>query len=200
MSKFDSSKCMFDPTKFGKGKKIQNVYPETEYFEEFTNSNHEDIQVAILLCDDESPFLGIKDSRVKLTAIYDFLKIERKTKTSKDKFDKIEQFTYGPVFDICAVYLEMQNNHDFSSWWSLNRTFYDLSKVMSKPLRDNEDEGKYVARKLSIQKQIDQIQEAMEEKELKLFGTGKMRMAVARSQLKRMRTYAERHAMDNQVD
>ncbi len=199
MAKFDTSRCMFDPEKFGSSVKIQSVYPETEYYTEFTKNHHNDIKVAILLSDDESPFLSIKDNRMKMIAIYDYLDMDRTTKKGKEKFDQIEGFHYGPIFDICAIYIEMQNNHDFSAWWALNRTFYDLSKVMSKPLREGEDETKYVTRKLSIQKQLDQIQEAMSGKEMALFGNSKMKMAVARSKMKRMRTYAEMHAMSNTV-
>src|SRR5690606_12242971 len=106
---------------------------------------------------------------------------------------------YVKVFEICSIYLEMQNNHDFSAWWALSRTFYDLNKVMSQSIKDNEDVDKYVSRKLRIQKQLDEIQAALEEKEVKLFGNAKLKMAVARSKMKRVVTYPEKYAMENQV-
>lgn len=198
-SNFDTSKCMFDPLKFGGSTRIEDVYPETQYYTEFTKSSEHDIKVAILLSDLESPFLAIKDHKMRLIAIYDFLKMDRKGKKGKHKFEEIESYLYMPVFEICSVYLEMQNNHDFSAWWALNRTFYDLNRVMSKPLKDGDNEDNYVKRKLSIQKQLDEIQEALEQKEMKLFGSAKMKMAVARAKMKRKRTYAEKYAMEHQV-
>lgn len=199
MPKFDTSKCMFDPLKFGGSTRIEDVYPETSYYTEFTKSSEHDIKVAILICDVNSPFIPIKDMRMRLIAIYDFLGMDRTSKKAKEKFNNIEKYAYMPVFEICSIYLEMQNNHDFSAWWSLSRTFYDLNNVMSQPIKEHDDVDRYVTRKLKIQKQLDEIQDALEEKELRLFGNAKMKMAVARSKMKRVRTYAEKYSMDHQV-
>ena len=190
---------MFDPSRFGGSTRIEDVYPETSMYTEFTKSSEYDIKVAILISDFDSPFLSIKDTKIRLNAIYDFLGMDRKSKKGKEKFDSIENYSFMPVFDICCVYLEMQNNHDFSAWWALSRTFYDLNRVMSKPLREGENEDNYVKRKLSIQKQVNSIQEELEAREVKLFGSAKMKMAVARSKMKRMRTYPEMFAQDNNV-
>jgi len=89
---------------------------------------------------------------------------------------------------------------DFSSWWGLCRTFYDLNRSLSKPLQEGENEDRYVSRKLSIQKQLDSIQETIAEKEIRLFGNSKMKMAVARAKLKKTRTYAEMYAQPNGVE
>lgn len=198
-SKFDTSKCMFDPSRFGGSVRIGDIYPETEYYNEFKNSSEHDIKLAILISDLESPFISIKDTRMRLIAIYDYLDMDRKSKKGKEKFEEIERYSYMPVFDICSVYMEMQNNHDFSAWWSLSRTFYDLNRVMGQPMSQTDDVDKYVTRKLRIQKQLDEIQEALQDKESRLFGSAKSKMAIARAKMKRERTYAEKHAMDNQV-
>jgi hypothetical protein len=198
-NKFDTSKCMFDPLKFGGSKRIEDIYPETSYYTEFTKSSEYDIKVAILICDVNSPFISIKDMRMRLIAIYDFLKMDRTSKAGAEKFKDIEAYKHTPVFEVCSLYLEMQNNHDFSAWWALSRTFYDLNRVMSTPMSNNEDVDRYVTRKLKIQKQLDEIQSALEEKEVRLFGSDKMKMASARAKMKRTRTYAEKYAMENQV-
>jgi len=189
---YDFSKCMYDISTLAPGGLLK-TYPELNAYEEFVNTTRdEEIKIAICLCDINSPFLKIKDFRQKLTAIFEYLSL-------KDKVLFEEMFTYTneTITSICSVYMQMQNNHDFTYWWNTNQLYYSLMNEMGKPRGKEEDVTRYVDRKLKIQKQAEPIKNDLLNIEANLFSDSKMKMAIAKSKLTVIRTYAEMFAESN---
>lgn len=197
---FDTSKCLFDPSKFGGKKRIQDIYPETSAYEEFTGSFEDEIKIAILLSDFNSPFIKITEYKPKVTSIFDYLKLDRKDKKYEILFNHLVTFNELRIFSICALYIQIQNNDDFAYWWNLSQLFYSLMSEMGRP-RDKETSViNDVNMKLKIQKQADEIKNTLRECTIDLFGSTEMKMAAARAKLNQTRTYAEMYAVENSVE
>lgn len=191
--KFDTSECYFNPSRFGGDTKIQDVYPESSAYTEFL-SPEEDIKIAILLSDFKSPFLKIKDHKQKVQMIFKFLGINTKTGRYKKVLEDIEDFRDRSIYPLCAIYIQIQNNEEFSYWWNLSQLYYELMAEMGRPREQGESLDRNVNMKLKIQKQADEIKETLSDCSVNLFGTSEMKMAVARAKLEKTRTYPEMHA------
>lgn len=197
-AEFDTSKCLFDPGKFGGGKRIQDIYPETSAYEEFNIDDQSLIKVAILLSDFNSPFHKIKDFKQLVVSVFNFLGIN--DDSHKEILESIQSIRENDVFEICSVVMQLQNNHEFAYWWNLNQMYYSLMYDMGRPRKKGEASLNDVSKKLAIQKQADQILQDLKEKEADLFGTPEMKMAIAKSKLNKIRTYAEMYAEENSVE
>ena len=196
MIEYDFSKCMYDIS-VAEGKLLK-VFPEFNAYEEFVAAqNDNEIKISICLSDAESPFLKIKDYRQKTVAIFDYLGIDPKEAKNKSLFDGIVSYTHQRIYAICSIYLQMQNEHDFTYWWNMNQLYYSLMNEMSKPRLKSEDINKYVSRKLAIQKQAEPIKNDLLNVESNIFSDSKMKAAIAKAKLKSVRTYAEMYSAVN---
>lgn len=200
MLEFDTSKCTYDVAKISKHQKIIEVYPELSAYDEFMAAeNDNEIKIAILLSDFESPFVKIKDVKQKTIAIFKYLEIPLTGSRMNDLFEKVVNYQHERIFAICASYLQIQNNHDFTHWWNLNQLYYSLMAEMGKPRGKEEDVSRYVDRNLKIQKQSEPIKNDLLKIEAELFSDSKMKMAIARSKITQKRNYAEMYADQNSV-
>lgn len=196
---YDFSKCHYDISVVSSGGLLKS-YPELNAYEEFVAAhNDNEIKISICLTDENSPFLKVKEYKQKLIAIFEYFDMPLKNKKNNDLFNEILNYTNQRIFGMCGVYLQMQNNHNFTYWWNTNQLYYSLMNEMGKPMGKNEDVSKYVDRKLKIQKQAEPIKSDLQDIEADLFSDSKMKMAIAKSKLTKMRTYPEMHAEENTV-
>lgn len=199
-SSYDFSKCMYDisgPVRGG----LLKAFPELSAYEEISNAHDDnEIKIALLITDEGSPFLKVKDLKQKLLAIFDYLEIALNNDRSKLLFNEVLNYTNERIAAMCGLFLQMQNNHDFTYWWNTNQLYYSLMNEMGKPKGKDEDVGKYVNRKLAIQKQAEPIKNDLMNIEANIFSDSKMKAAIAKSKLRLTRSYAEMFAEDNAVD
>lgn len=195
---YDFSKCMYDPTTPGE---LLKVYPEFSVYEEFRAAESDnEIRIMIMITDAESPFRKVKDINQKVIGVCEFLKIDLSVEENKKLFDSIVSYTNERIFPMCGVYLQMQNNHNFTYWWNTNQLYYALMNEMGKPMSKNEKAGDYVRRNLQIQKQAEPILNDLLTIEASLFADSKMKAAIAKSKLKLTRTYAEMYSEENKTE
>lgn len=204
MADYDFSKCMYDIT-VPMPKGMVAAYPELSSYEEITAAhNDNEIKISLMLTDAGSPFLKVKVLKEKLVAIFSYLDIPLKNAKNKLLFDSVLNYDNDRVFAMCGLFLQMQNNHEFTYWWNTNQLYYSLMTEMGKPrvkLQDGSQEEitRYVDRKLKIQKQADPIKNDLLKIEAEIFSDSKMKMAIAKSKLRLTRTYPEMHADENSV-
>lgn len=200
MIEYDFSKCMYDISG-DNGSGLLKRFPELNAYEEFIAAhNDNEIKIAMCLTDNNSPFLKIKDYKQKVIAIFSYLEMNTKNTKTKQLFDEVMEYRHERTFAMCAIYLQMQNDHDFTYWWNMNQLYYSLMVEMGKPRGKDEDVGKFVTRKLSIQRQADPIKNDLLNVEANLFADSKMKAAIAQSKIKKLRTFPEMYADLNSVE
>lgn len=203
MSVLDFSNCMYDLSKVGKNERITEVFPELQNYDEIIKASDSEIRIAFALADFNSPVVRIKDITQRFKILFEYLDIDLKIVANKALFESLSEWTNVNIANVASAYLFMQNNHDFTHWWNLNQLFYSLMQEMGKPRQkidgELEDINKYVKRQLDIQKQSNPIKSELQGIEANLFSDAKMRMAVAKSKLTKIRTYSEMHAVENSV-
>lgn len=196
MATFDLSSLLIDFTQAPAGVKVIDHFPELTPYPEFINAFDNEIKIAILIADIESPFLKIKDNESRLKAIFEFLDIGLMNLKTKELFNSVLNYTHGRVIDACCRYIQIQNNHDFASWWSLNLAFYELQKQSVKTREANEDVTKFVKGKTETSKEMDRIATMLKDYEARLFKDTKMKQKMVEQQLKKISFFPEKMAED----
>lgn len=198
---YDFSRCMFDFTKCPPHVKLKDFFTQLSVYEEFNTPFDREIKIAICLSDFDSPFIRITESDLKLKSIFEFLEIGLATKANQEFYETIYNFSNNRIGGMCARYIQLQNNHDYSHWWTLNQLYYDLQKEATKPKEQSETIDRYVAKKLNIQKQMASFTKELKELEAGLFNDTKLKRAIVQAELeKKIRLYPEMLAMENQVE
>lgn len=197
----DYNNLLFDISKFGSGKSIMDAYPELFAYKEMLEVKEEEWKVAILMVDLGSPFVRIKDPKLKLESIYDALGYDKTGVTYDIFFDAINYRSSG-VIDACTFLIEYQNNHEFSAWMELNKLFYDILRLISTPLDpESENYEKDIDTNIRRTKSLDDLQEKLRKYEANLFGSVAMKSAAAfRSKKKLTINWNEKYAVENQVE
>lgn len=198
MAEYKFNECSFDITKFGGRVKIQDAYPELLAYKEYAKVTEREWKIGILISDIGSPFIGIKDFNKKLSEIFSVLKIE--IKKNKELFDVIINHKETPVFDIVSFILEYQNNNKFTQWFMGQEMFNRTTRMMNRAQREGEDEDSYFEFQYKQNQKLETLRKQLDPLELELFGTAAMKAAVFRSKSKLKRNYAEKYAMQNQVE
>lgn len=200
MSKQNFENLQFDVTKFGGRVSIQDAYPELLPYKEYEHITSEEWKVAILMTDVGSSFVKIKDQSQKIQNIFDELKIDRKK--NEKLYDEAVNQKQSSVVDACSFLIEYQNNHEFAAWFQLNKIYYELLQVISKPLDINsQNYDKEFDRRMILQAKLSTMQADLKKYETSLFGTAAMKAAAAfRSKKKMHINYNEKYAQENQVE
>lgn len=199
MSKLDFSKCLFDPTRLTKAKKVQDVFPELLPYKDISDIVF-DWQVGICLTDLGSPFIKIKDHKQKLDAIYDYFGFDRIKGKLSDEYDLAVKYRPCGIMDVCTFMIEYQNNYDFAAWFTLNQSYFELMQVIRTPKKEDDDEGRYWDRRSKNQERSAAIAEKLKDYEVNLFGSAAMKTAAARSKKIKIQNYNEKYSQENQVE
>lgn len=193
-SNYDLSKCYIDITRVPNRTRVIEFFIELAAYPEFRDISDEEIRIAFLISDIESPFIKIKEPTMRLTALFEFLDIGLKTLPKKELFKQVLDYKHDRIFKACSRVIQLINNHDYAIWWTLNMAFYDLQKESSTPKGTNEDTSKYVATKTAITQQMSKISEQLKTLEARLFGDVKMKQAVVDQELKKISFWPEKMA------
>jgi len=172
-------------------------FVELSAYPEFVNvHNDNEIKIAILIADIESPFRKIKEPNMRLKALFEFLGIGLKTAAMQEFYNDVLNYRQKEVMEAACRYIQMLNNHDYSIWWTLNLSFYDLQKESVKQRKDDENVKAYVTAKVAITKEMDIIGEKLKTYEARIFGDVKLKQAIVNQELNKMSFFPEKMAQD----
>lgn len=175
-------------------------FPELSAYPEFVNvHNDNEIKIAILISDIESPFRKIRDPHMRLKALFEFLDIGLVTGAMKDFYDDVLNYRQPEVMAAACRYIQMLNNHDYSIWWTLNLSFYDLQKESVIQRKVDENVKSYVAAKVAITKEMDLIGEKLKTYEARIFGDVKLKQAIVNQELQKISFFPEKMAQEFQT-
>lgn len=194
MSTYDLSRCYIDITLIPNRTRIIEQHIELAAYPEFKDISDEELRIAFLISDIESPFIKIKEPQMRLIALFEFLDIGLKTPTKKELFKQVLDYKHPRIFLACSRVIQLINNHDYAIWWTLNMAFYDLQKESSTPKGSTESTKSYVDTKTSITNQMSTIGEKLKTLEGRLFGDTKMKQAMIDQELKKISYYPEQMA------
>jgi hypothetical protein len=172
-----------------------DFYPELSAYPEFVNvHNDNEIKIAIAISDMQSPFLKIKDPRMRINAIFEYLDIGLKSTLNQEFFERVLNYTDKYVFPACGRYLQMLNNHDFAAWWSLNIAYYGLVQESIKPMKEGGDAKKHAMEAAALSNQMDTMATKLKTYESRLFPDAKMKQKIVDENLKKIEFYPEKYA------
>lgn len=198
MAEYKYSDCLFDITKFGGRVKIQDAYPELLPYKDLLKINEKDLKIGILISDMGSPLVKIKDYNQKIREIFNILKID--LKKNKELFENIIDHRVCDVYGVVSFMLEYQNNLKFTLWWKNQEQFDNILKRMSAPKGEEQSEDAFDEYQFKTLQRLDTIRVTLEKLELDLFATAAQKAAVYRQKKTLKTNYAEKHAIENQVE
>lgn len=190
------SKMRYDVSK--PGLLIRN-YPELEDFREFKNPlDDELLKLAVLISDENSPFVKEKDyMRIVLSAC-DYLKITDNDFTKKlivggdsGKADKVRKFVH--------LLFTTENNWAYQSWYNFLYAYHESSLVIRTPL--DPSESKYEERaknKQVLLKQLPSMQRDLISYEQQIFPNSIVKQIVTQ-QTAKVTNWAEKMAKEQPV-
>jgi hypothetical protein len=192
---FDLSALYIDFSKCPKGTPLLTFFPELSAFPEYKKAENDDqIKIAILTADNESPFAKIKDRETMLTSIFEFLKIPIETKKQKEFFDQVMAYRHDIVLDCWIRYIQIIHDTDYTDWLMMQQTYNFLLEKSKVKQETGESEDKYLDRRLKIQKNLKQIGADMKELEIKLYPDSKAAREAALRENVKIVLYAEQYA------
>lgn len=194
MAVFDLSPLLIDFTLVPAKVKIIDHFPELSTFPEFVDAHENEIKIAICISDIESPFLKIKDNESRLKAIFEFLEIGLMNTKTRELFNDVLNYRHARVIQACCRYIQLQNNHDFASWWSLNLAFYELQKQSVKTRGADEDVAKFVKGKTETSREMDRIATMLKDYEARLFKDVRLKQKLVEQELKKISYFPEKLA------
>lgn len=195
---FDLSKLYIDFTQCPTNERLVDFFPELSAFPEFRNAeNDNEIKIAILTGDNESPFTRIKDRETMLTSIFDTLNIPRSTDEEKEFYKQVVTYRHNRIKDCWIRYIQIIHDTDFTDWLMMQETYNFLLFQSKIPKKDEEDDGKYLDRRLKIQANIKKIGADLKELEIKLYPDSKAAREASLKENIKISLFAERYAEDN---
>lgn len=195
---FDLSALYIDFSKCPVGTPLLTHFPELGAFPEFKKAeNDNQIKIAILTADNESPFAKIKDRETMLNSIFEFLKIPLETQKEKDFFNEVMSYRNDLVLDCWIRYIQMIHDTDYTDWLMMQQTYNFLLEKSKVKQEAGESEDKYLDRRLKIQKNLKQIGADMKELEIKLYPDSKAAREAALRENIKIVLYAEQYAESN---
>jgi len=195
---FDLTPLYIDFSKCEEGERLIDKFPELSAFPEFRAAlDDNEIKIAILTADNESPFARIKDREIMLNSVFDFLNIPRTTDLQKQFFHEVFMYRHDRVMDCWIRYIQIIHDTDYTNWLQMQQTYNFLLFESKKPKTDGENEDKYLDRRLKIQKSLKTIGEDLKALEIKLYPDSKAAREAALKENIKIQTIAEKYAEDS---
>lgn len=180
--------------------KLVEQFSELSAFPEFRNvMDDNEIKIAILMGDVDSPFIRIRNRETMLNSIFDYLDIPTKTKSDQEFFNKILHYKHSGVTGCWVRYIQILHDTDWTDWSMAQQTYNFLLFESQNPQEKDEGPDKYLARRLKIQDSIKKIGVDIKSIESKLFPDSKAAREAALHENKLILTYAEKYAEENTV-
>ena len=188
-STHDFSGLYLDFHKCPKDQSLCSFFPELNAFKEFTKADSDDdIKVAILIGDPDSPFVRIKDRPTMVRAVLDHLKIPVETEEEKTYFDNIVNYRELSVAGCWIRYVQIMHNTLFTDWVMAQKTYNLVLFEL------NKDEGIELNKRLTLQKELRTLGASLREIEGLVFLDSKAAQEAALLEVTKISLYAERYA------
>lgn len=175
------------------GENIREKFPELNSFPEFYECTDDQIKIAILLGDIDSPFVRIKERENMVKAIFEYLNIDVKTNVSM--FEKIVNYKHQIVMGAWVRYLQILHETDFTDWLLCKKDYEFFIGQTNDVKMDKESDINYYKRRNEARERVKDLGQEMRKIEAKLFPDSKAarEAALVESRMK-IRLYAEKHA------
>jgi len=195
---FDLSKLYIDFTLCPADEKLVGFFAELSAFDEFLNTEDENIiKIAILTADMESPFLKIRDRKTMIKSAFDFLNIKTEDQESTQLFNEIVEYKNANYLDCFGRYLMIYHDIDWTEYQSTKQTHDILTMDSMRSIQKDEDLVKFVDRKDKVRKMLKATGEELRKLEAKIYPDSRAAREIAMNEAKKIRTYAEKYAESN---
>lgn len=179
------------------GKKLVEHFTELSAFPEFNAAlSDNEIKIAILTSDLDSPFLKIRDRETMLRSIFDSLSIKIDSKEEKVFFEEVLQYKHTRVIGCWIRYIQMLHDTDYTDWLLSQQTYNFLLFESQKPKETTETDDKYLDRRIKIQNNLKKFGAEMKVIEAKIFPDSKAAREASMHENKKIVTYAEKYSED----
>lgn len=195
----DFDKCLVPFDQCPKGIKLSDHFSELKAVPSIENYTEDEIKIVICISDLDSPFIKkISDAEMRLNAIFEYLKIDKKSNITF--FENLLAWKEKKITEFVSSYLQMQADQDWRRYLNLERLCSQLQDELSRPIDFLGDEvDNDVKRKLAIEKNIDDIIEKLKKYESRLFPDRIMKRAIVINEMTKILSYPERYAQERQV-
>lgn len=181
-------------------KKLIEQFSELSAFPEFKKAlDDNEIKIAILMGDIDSPFIRIRNRETMLNSIFDYLEIPIKTKSEQEFFNQVLHYKHDRIIGCWVRYIQILHDTDWTDWTMAQQTYNFLLFESQKPEDSDDTPDKYLARRLKIQESIKKVGIEIKAIEAKLFPDSKSAREAALYENKLIVTYAEKYAEENTV-
>jgi len=193
----DLSNLYINFTEADPSKKLVEQYSELSAFPEFNNAIHDnEIKIAILQGDIDSPFIRIRDRETMLKSIFEFLSIPIKTQNQTEFFNEVLYYKHTRVTGCWVRYIQILHDTDWTDWVMAQQTYNFLLFESQIPKATDESNDKYLDRRLKIQTNIKKMGAEVKAIEAKLFPDSKAAREAGLYEQKLISTYAEKYSED----
>lgn len=190
---YDLGKCYWDISTIEPGQQIRERFPELNDFPEFYECSEDQIKIAILLGDIDSPFVRIKDRETMVKAIFEYLNIDPNTNVAM--FEKIIDYKHPLVIGAWLRYVQILHETDFTDWLLVKRDYEFFISQTNSIKFEKESDISYYKRRNEARDRVRELGQDMRKIEAKLFPDSKAarEAALAENRMK-IRLYAEKHS------
>jgi len=190
---YDLSRCYFDITTIEPGQQIRERFPELNSFPEFYECSEDQIKIAILIGDIDSPFVRIKEREAMIKAVFDYLKID--TKTNQAMFERIVTYKHPLVMGAWLRYIQILHETDFTDWLLAKKDYEFFIQQTNDVKMEKESDINYYKRRNEARERVKELGQEVRRIEARLFPDSKAaREAALVESRSKIRLYAEKHA------
>lgn len=197
----DFSRMLINLSEVEQGETVVDHFPELVTFPIYTEATDQEVRVAIFMVDRHGPFSGIKKYITRLEAIFKWLKYDA-AGAEKELFDSISFQRNMTVAKIWTTYLEDMFDHEWTTWFTLSLTYYQMMEQIRKPIDWNDQakaEGE-LTKRMSMETKASQVYDKIQKLEAILFVDDmiKRRAFIAKKEIL-IENYAEKYAETDSV-
>lgn len=197
----DFSRMLINLSEVEQGETVVEHFPELATFPIYTEATDQEVRVAIFMVDRHGPFSGIKKYITRLEAIFKWLKYDA-AGAEKELFDSISFQRNMTVAKIWTTYLEDMFDHEWTTWFTLSLTYYQMMEQIRKPIDWNDQakaEGE-LTKRMSMETKASQVYDKIQKLEAILFVDDmiKRRAFIAKKEIL-IENYAEKYAETDSV-
>lgn len=189
----DVSRCYIDISKLAPGERMVEKYPELAAFNEFLECTEDQIKIAILSGDLDSPFIRIKERESMIRAIFEYLNID--VYQNESMFTRIVAYRHNVVIGAWLRYIQIIHETDFTDWLLAKRDYEFFISQTNEAKEAKESDLNYYKRRNEARERVRELGQEVKRLEGRLFPDSKAarEAALAESRMK-IRLYAEKYA------
>jgi len=195
MSAYDLSRLYIDFTQCPVGQKLASYYSELAAFKEFSEATDNEIKIAILSADIDSPFVRIKERETMTRAIFSYLEIDESK--NNEFLENVIAYRDDKV-NMCWVrYLQILHETDFTDWLLCRKDYDFFLQKSNEGKAVDESDDKYLARRNKIRETIKTLGQEVRAIEAKIFPDSKAAREAALAEDKnKIKLWAEKYSQE----